>query len=469
MKVALVQPRGNILDKEPLPTTFSTPRTVEPLQLGYIAAVAQAAGHDARVINQWLQTDESLLEEIARSHPDVVGFSVMNFHINKALKLARLVKGRTGAQIVLGGPATAANFFELAQEEHVDFVIRGEGEYSFTSLLNALERRVDYQSIPGLVYKGKDSFWPPQRITDLDALPFPDRSSLDLSIMKEYLPSNVAFNWQIFSTIIGSRGCYHACRMCESNDIWGRKRISRSPENIVSEIKYLKENYGTNLIWFWDANPSRKDMLGLSEELLRQNVSATWRAFQNPAEADLGLYELMHDAGCEFAHFGAESGNDLYLKSLNKATTTQVTEKAVALAHEAGLIAHCTLMVGFPDQSMSEFLDEFAWFKALGTDSGVFFILTPLKGTPFYEECKQAGIIKNHNPDFYDLSHSVIETKLEKEWNKGDYKDILQWCWQNFYDKEWLKRAWSSPHRHALLNFSEVVRNRYNLDFGGFK
>jgi len=81
------------------------------------------------------------VERLVRDHaPDVVGLSVMTFQRATALQIARLVKLlRPSARIVVGGydPSLAAEAYETAPE--VDFIVRGEGEHTFSALLRALE------------------------------------------------------------------------------------------------------------------------------------------------------------------------------------------------------------------------------------------------------------------------------------------------------------------------------------------
>src|SRR5438132_11613008 len=84
-----------------------------------------------------VQTVERLIRTFT---PDVVGLSVMTFQRATALRIARLVRRlRPSAQIVAGGydPSLAPDAYEACPD--VDFIVRGEGEETFSELLRAIE------------------------------------------------------------------------------------------------------------------------------------------------------------------------------------------------------------------------------------------------------------------------------------------------------------------------------------------
>jgi len=466
MKVVLIQSRASASswDSE-FHSTPSTSRFCEPLQLGYIGAVLKKEGREAKIIHQVNQSKKQVIDDILEFSPDVVGFSIMTFERQSAFDIAR---GLPNIKKVFGGADANANPELLIMEDVVDFLIMGEGEYSFTDLLKVLETGSnDYDSISGLVYK-KDGWIhqnTPERITNLDALPLPSRDGLDMTLYKEFTPSTIPYSKQRFSSIINSRGCPHHCNFCQNENLWQSRKISRSVEGIVNEIEYLQKTYDSNLIWFWDPNPSKKDLADISNELIRRNVKVKWHCFYNPVDADLSLLQLMHDAGCEMINSGIESGCNSRLAEMRKATTIQQTAKSIGIAHSAGLFQHGSYMVGYPDESKEEFLESFRVFKSFGLDSAVFYFVTPLKGTSFHSFCEKKGLIVETNPDYYDLSHPVIKTKLSEELGKQKYQDLLSWCYKNFYDKDWLRRAEHSSHRENLMNFAKIVERRYNLDF----
>src|SRR5206468_12544360 len=100
-------------------------------------------------------TVERLVHE---REPDVVGLSVMTFQRRTAFQLIGLVRAlRPAARIVVGGydPSLAPDAW-TAPELGVDFIVRGEGEATFSELLRALESGAGGQGIGGLSWHDAD-------------------------------------------------------------------------------------------------------------------------------------------------------------------------------------------------------------------------------------------------------------------------------------------------------------------------
>jgi anaerobic magnesium-protoporphyrin IX monomethyl ester cyclase len=276
---------------------------------------------------------------------------------------------------------------------------------------------------------------------------------------KSTLLSSIPNSEQRYAGVVASRGCYHNCGMCSNKVLWNCRQTSRSAENVVDEIEILQKQFGINLIWLNDPNPSRKNLEGLANELLRRNTQIKWRSFLNAEEADVSLYKLMHASGYELAIFGIESGSNKRLTAINKGHTRETNFKAVTLAKKAGFFVHGTYMVGYPDETKEEFLESFAFLKTIGLDSVNFYFITPLPGTKFHEECQQKGLITSNDSEQYDLVHPVIKTRLRLEMGESQYVGLLRWCQKNFYDKRWTLDPLhtSKPHKEFLGLMNEKL------------
>ena len=67
--------------------------------------------------------------------------------------------------------------------------------------------------------------------------------------------------------MVTTRGCPYHCNWC-AKPIWGQRYNSRSPENVAAELKWLKETYQPDHIWFAD------DILGLKPGWLERFAAA---------------------------------------------------------------------------------------------------------------------------------------------------------------------------------------------------
>ena len=122
------------------------------LGIMYISSVLKAHGHVRDFILS-TQCAENILQSIKEFHPDIIGFSVMTVDQNSTLNLATLLK-KNGleALIVAGGPHPTF-FPDFIDNECIDIINIGEGEYSLLDLANAVDNHSDIRKIQNLHVK----------------------------------------------------------------------------------------------------------------------------------------------------------------------------------------------------------------------------------------------------------------------------------------------------------------------------
>ena len=197
-----------------------------------IAAYAKKEGFFVDLIDlRYLKNWKHFKTIISKKKPDVMGITMMSVDYNPAMKSIEIIKKVTPKTvIVVGGPHPTLMLDELKKVETIDHIITGEGEISFTELLKNIEKGKDSPK----VIKGKIS-------EDLDSLPFIDR---ELFGNFEYPPNIKGFE-SPFVTVIAGRGCKYNCNFCQPAEriLFGRKVRRRSPENVINELKLLREKY----------------------------------------------------------------------------------------------------------------------------------------------------------------------------------------------------------------------------------
>lgn len=113
--------------------------------------------------------------------PDVVGLSTFTGNFVHAAELARRIKEASpDVKVVMGGHhMTFTANRTLREFPFVDLVVRGEAEGTIVGVMRALEGRKELKELRGVSY-GEDErvvhLPPADPLTDLDALPMPDRS-----------------------------------------------------------------------------------------------------------------------------------------------------------------------------------------------------------------------------------------------------------------------------------------------------
>ncbi len=252
------------LDINPLP----------PLGLGYIAAVLELQDIEVKIVDclmeGWhkrIKVDENVIrigldfnsirKIIENYAPDIVGVnSLFTKQRQNAHKIYELAKEISEDIITVAGGAHPTVMPELVlSDKNVDYIVIGEGEETIVDLINVIEGVKDISALDGIGYKedGDIRMIPKTKfILDLDKLPFPARHLLNLEKYFGLKMSHGARKKKKFSPIITSRGCPAKCTFCSAHKVWGRKFRQRSPENVIAEMKHIKERYGIEEIMFED-------------------------------------------------------------------------------------------------------------------------------------------------------------------------------------------------------------------------
>ncbi len=218
-----------------------------------------------------------------------------------------------GVLSIFGGPHPTF-FPEMIHAEGVDAICLGEGEYAVLDLLNALQHGSPIDMIPNWwVKRGDEVVRNPLRplLTpeQLDALPFADRALLYAA----HPPSRT----NKIRPFITGRGCPYDCSFCFNkaySELYGgtgRRTRRRSVDNVIREIKEVRENNDLAFIIFMD------DTFILNRQWLTE-FAARYRAeiglpFWCQVRANLvedDLIRMFKEMGCVSVSFGLEAGND---------------------------------------------------------------------------------------------------------------------------------------------------------------
>src|SRR6185369_6856387 len=127
-----------------------------PLGLAYLSAFLKERGFEVRLLDMQglLMDSEELVRNIEAYAPDLIGITAMTPTVPEALRVAELACIKApGALIVLGGVHPTLDPASVLASKHVDFVIRGEGEFAFAELAAALAEGSATENIDGVSYK----------------------------------------------------------------------------------------------------------------------------------------------------------------------------------------------------------------------------------------------------------------------------------------------------------------------------
>jgi len=293
---------------------------------------------------------------IREEKPEVVGITATTPVYPSALKVAEIVKAvDPRIIIILGGIHATLNPSEPLSDENIDFVICGEGEKTFLSLVSVLEHntrtqtQMTYADIDGLAYKrnGKPLINTARNfIDDVDILPIPDRDSVI-----NHFPNNGDKR-----AIVTMRGCAYDCLYCNSPQLWKRTVRMRSVNSVLQEMTLLYKNYGVRLFEFKDETftISRKRVEEFCQKIIDGKYPWSWSCTTRIDLVDKDLIVLMARAGCVHMTFGIESGSDTVLSGLNKRIEVSNIEYIAQEVKNNGILLNINVMVGLPNETSED-------------------------------------------------------------------------------------------------------------------
>lgn len=329
-------------------------------------------------------------EVIKECSPDVIGITSSTANYLSALVIAEMAKDfNKSIYTVFGGAHPTVLPDEVLSEKNADFVVRGEGEFTFLELLDALYGAKKIEDVRGLSFKFNNKvIHNPQResIKDLDSLPFPARhlqiNKVDYS--KSYLSA-------LFKDVLISRGCPYQCKFCAANSVWGKHWRDRSVENVVQEVKMLMDEYGAKHFEILSdtLGVNEKWMVNFCESMRPLNI--TWSCTTRIDKVNEKILKFMKESGCIHTHLGIESGNDRILEAMNKRISVSQVRKTTDMLNKIGIPWATFFMVGFPEESLGEIKDTFRLIKDLKPKSHKIAVLVPYPGTEYYDYLKKMG------------------------------------------------------------------------------
>ena len=386
-----------------------------------------------------------------------------------AFRMIQMAKSR-GCLVILCG-ADATDHYETYLAKGADYVLIGEGEETLIELLEHLSVEKDVNEIVGLATSRTSKVKRRADISNLDALPFPAWDLVDVETYRSiWLKRQGYFSMNMVTT----RGCPFHCNWC-AKPIWGQRYHSRSPENVAAEMKWLKETYHPDHIWFAD------DILGLKPGWLPRFAEAV-RAqgsripFKCLSRADLltreGEVDALARAGAQTVWMGAESGSQKILDAMDKGTRVEQIHEAAQRLKRAGIRVGFFLQFGYPGETFEDIQKTIQIVRDCEPDDIGISVSYPMPGTKFYEAVReQLGEKQNwqdsndlamlyqgpFSTEFYRKLHSVVhkEFRARKAWKSlKSPRDLVRLGYNLFslpVARRQLNKLASAPHAGLTL------------------
>lgn len=312
------------------------------------------SSYDTTVMESTINGDTALFaEKIINEKPDVVAFSCYIWNITKTLEICNTIKRTHGCKIVLGGPEVAYRPKDVLEKySFVDFVLSGEGEWTFPDFLDNING--DFATVSGLTYRKNDEIItiPEKEYADNPPSPYSDNFFENLNGRISYIET--------------ARGCPYRCAFCLSGrcsplrffDIKKvKKDIIRLAQSGTQTVKFVDRTFNAN------AERANEILLFIKENYgkeIPENVCFHFEiAGDILKESTLEILSSM-PYGAVQLEVGMQSFNEETLKIINRKTNTKkLIENIGKLISFNNMHIHVDLIAGLTGEDLESFRNSF--------------------------------------------------------------------------------------------------------------
>ncbi len=460
MKVLLIRAKPTKIKNTRLPISLAKEvGYVPPLGLAYIAAYLISKGISVGILDAEAKnlSLEQVRQEILINKPKLVGITSMTPTIHNDFDIARVSK-ESGALVVMGGPHFTAMPMETLKNKHIDFGILGEGEYPMFKLVEAIDKKIPFNEVPGLGYKDKNNncFQNQSYIhPNIDELPIPARELLPNELYHSIISKGR------LTTVCAGRGCPFPCGFCFKQPSDNSIRY-KTPKLVVDEIEEVVKKYNVKEINFIsDTLTIKKNFIKqLCNEIINRKINISWIA---PTRADCitpELVKLMKKSGCRSLRYGVESGSEKMLKLMGKKLEKRNIIDAFRWTKEAKIEAFAYLILGYLNETEETIKETLHFVKELKPDLLMYNVAVPLPKTMLFQQAVDAGLI---DPNYWD------NFLMDENYEKVPYlfKDTEKWIGKAyrdfFYSPRFVTKKLLEMRPNNILNYIKGIRGLLGL------
>jgi radical SAM superfamily enzyme YgiQ (UPF0313 family) len=276
--------------------------------------------------------------------------------------------------------------------------------------------------------------WDRPFIRNLDDLPIPAHHLLPFD--KYRIPAIKG----PYTFIVTSRGCTAGCKYCIKHVSYQYSIRLRSPENIMAELRVLK-NLGIKHVHMYADlfTVSREQVMKLCQLMIQENLGLTWTCNSRVDYVDEEMLQLMGKSGCTYISWGIESANEQILKKAAKGYRLEQAPRALKWAHEAGIKNWGYFIIGLPGETEETIQQTIKFSKELPLDIALFHVAAPYPGTPFFFEVlennwfrpgtqwEQVDMDKSTVLDYQGLTAEQLEYWQKKAFREWAFRPGPMW------------------------------------------
>lgn len=295
-------------------------------------------------------------------NPAIVGFSLYVWNEKISLKLAEEIKKKyPDCIVVFGGPSvpTESEKF-LSKCPYIDYMVHGEGEFSFVELLVALGQNKNLLDISGISFFHDGKYYNTgerHRLKELDEIPSPFLNGTFDELLDD--PYKFQGIWET------NRGCPFQCSFC----YWGsnlKAKISLfSMERLQAEVDWMAD-HEIEFIYAADANFGilARDV-DICELVVQSKIKRNYPQsfFINYSK---NTDERVFKIAKRFYDYDLCKGTTLSLQSLDDDVLNYIKRRNIKMSafkslqrmyREAGVPSYTELILPLPGETLDTFID----------------------------------------------------------------------------------------------------------------
>lgn len=355
--------------------------------------------------------DYALIQYIVEQDPDVLGFTIFCWNIERSLYIADRIKQKIQTRIIFGGPEITPDN-PLAQSDAVDFYVYGEGEALFTSLLTSEE----------VWRKGHGSG---------------DSNGCFLSQGSPYVNGYLTSGTENLMLLETQRGCPYRCGFCYYNKSRKIRGIA-DDQTVLDGIAWALDHHVDEIYLLDPSLNSRPGLTVLLEKIAGLNpLHKISLISEIRAESvDRMTAELFKRAGFTGFEVGLQSTNPVALKKMNRPTDLKAFLSGTKQLQALGIAPTVDLIFGLPGDTLSGFKQtlKFVYDNNLYDHIQVFPLLV-LPGTEFRRKRQELGLAHETKPP-YTLIRTPTFTDQDMRIALDSAEDLFDRAFCTFPDIE---------------------------------
>ncbi|MFH1132445.1 MAG: radical SAM protein [Pseudomonadota bacterium] len=340
---------------------------------------------------------DNCVKEIQQYSPDIVAYNTVIGTQHTFLEINRTVKKILPNVFSVFGGHYPTLVPEMIQEEGVDAICVGEGDYALLELVQAMDKGEEFTKIKNLHFKiDGEIVQNPKRhlIEDLDSLPFADREVL--------YRKNPWFREGVPRRFLTKRGCPFNCSYCFNDSIrrlykgLGKHFRVRGVDCVVREMEEVTEKYPSPIVSVMDDTFTfgKADWVYEFAEQYRKRVGLPLVCTTRVGTFDYETMRALKDAGLYHVFFGVETANEeLRKRILRRQHTNKQIIEATEMLRELGIKYTTLNMLGLPEGGYEEALRTLEFNQSLKPHYAMATVFQPYPGSSISEYIKEHGYL----------------------------------------------------------------------------